>query len=103
MLVEIEAVGRGEGLAEGGGEVVEGGFGFALDDDHFGEEAVAEGVLGGDGFSFGGGGAAGFGSVEAGGLDLGGASFGLGAGFGGGVHRGVSLVRWGVENEPPET
>ena len=94
MLVEIEAVGRGEGLAEGGGEVLEGGFGFAFNDGHLGEEAVADGVLGGNGFSFGRGWAAGFGSVEAGGLNL-----GLGTGFGIGIHRAMIVVRWGVENE----
>ena len=95
-------VGRAPGFVQLGGELDVIGAGFAADGCDLGEDLVALGVAGGDGFSVVGDGASGVGSVAAGGFDLGlGAGgfwcriWGLGCVF----HRAVMLAREGVENE----
>ena len=66
-----------EGFLDGPDETAEMIEGFTFEEDGFGEYAVAEAVAGGDGLAFGGDGAAGFGSIDAGGFEL-----PFGAGFG---------------------
>ncbi len=66
----FDLVARGEIGEVAGAEFLEAVFGFSTEDDGLGIEAVGEGIEGGFGFSFGGFGPAGFGSVGTGGLSF---------------------------------